>query len=557
MNFKIFTAFFISLLLISCSGPVGLSTGKSSIEDKFFGKKKLASVKDIKINKEQIEITGDNLNEVVSVKLSGTSPSGNVEVLVTEKSDSRLVLRTHSPISFLAGQIFKLYIQTANAQSIIMAEFQIENSSIEITKLVGVLSGIGMSPGQTIAWNGTAWVPATLGSGGGGVNYLGQYNASTNTPDISSGVYQNGDFYIVNVAGSSDLGSGVVSMSLGDWILYDGANWDVLPNVNNVTSVFGRTGVVVAQANDYTWNQINKTSSSIGDIADVDLSSPPSINDVLMFNGTNWVPDTINITPSAGSITNTMLSGSIDQSKIANLVTDLVGKEGVISSGTTSQYYRGDKTWQTLNTTNVPEGTNLYFTNARVLSILPGADVNGVIFPSNMSQTLIVPLAPVGLTDATNKQYVDDLINSYAQWTKSTNDAYFTNKVSIGTSTIDERLTVSGNIKATGQIYSGVYTDTIGQINFSQGNTATTNYNCSGAMSFTDLFPGTAYTFVNTNTGTTRCDFSTTINLSAGGTQTVSYRFMPINDIRASNSHTIYSLMRVGNVVYVNWTTGY
>ncbi|MBL0025539.1 MAG: hypothetical protein IPO98_11325 [Saprospiraceae bacterium] len=40
-------------------------------------------------------------------------------------------------------------------------------------------------------------------------------------------------------------------------------------------------------------------------------------------------------------------------------------KENNITAGTTSQYWRGDKTWQTLNTSVVPEGTSLYFTNAR------------------------------------------------------------------------------------------------------------------------------------------------------------------------------------------------
>jgi len=44
--------------------------------------------------------------------------------------------------------------------------------------------------------------------------------------------------------------------------------------------------------------------------------------------------------------------------------------EPVISSGTTSQYWRGDKSWQTLNTTNVTEGTSLYFTNARARSAI-------------------------------------------------------------------------------------------------------------------------------------------------------------------------------------------
>ena len=37
----------------------------------------------------------------------------------------------------------------------------------------------------------------------------------------------------------------------------------------------------------------------------------------------------------------------------------------LIATGTTAQYYRGDKTWQTLNTAGVPELTNLYWTSAR------------------------------------------------------------------------------------------------------------------------------------------------------------------------------------------------
>lgn len=39
---------------------------------------------------------------------------------------------------------------------------------------------------------------------------------------------------------------------------------------------------------------------------------------------------------------------AIDQSKIANLTTDLAGKEPTIAAGTSTQYWRGDKTWQTL-----------------------------------------------------------------------------------------------------------------------------------------------------------------------------------------------------------------
>jgi len=46
----------------------------------------------------------------------------------------------------------------------------------------------------------------------------------------------------------------------------------------------------------------------------------------------------------------------------------LNAKENTITAGTTAQYYRGDKTFQTLNTTAVVEATNLYHTTARVLA---------------------------------------------------------------------------------------------------------------------------------------------------------------------------------------------
>ena len=40
-------------------------------------------------------------------------------------------------------------------------------------------------------------------------------------------------------------------------------------------------------------------------------------------------------------------------------------KEPAIASGSNTQYWRGDKSWQTLNTSVVTEGTNLYFTDLR------------------------------------------------------------------------------------------------------------------------------------------------------------------------------------------------
>jgi hypothetical protein len=63
---------------------------------------------------------------------------------------------------------------------------------------------------------------------------------------------------------------------------------------------------------------------------------------------------------------------SITQDSAHRFVTDAEiadwdSKEPAITAGTTGEYWRGDKTWQLLNTDVVPEGlTNLYYTDARV-----------------------------------------------------------------------------------------------------------------------------------------------------------------------------------------------
>lgn len=59
-----------------------------------------------------------------------------------------------------------------------------------------------------------------------------------------------------------------------------------------------------------------------------------------------------------GSITGTFST----QTDAYNLVQS---KEPAIAGGLATQYWRGDKTWQILNTDAVPEGSNVYFTNGR------------------------------------------------------------------------------------------------------------------------------------------------------------------------------------------------
>ena len=63
--------------------------------------------------------------------------------------------------------------------------------------------------------------------------------------------------------------------------------------------------------------------------------------------------------------------------------------------GTTSQYYRGDKTWQTLNTTAVTEGNKLYFTDARVRSTVLTGYASGTSSAIAATDTLLTALGKI------------------------------------------------------------------------------------------------------------------------------------------------------------------
>lgn len=97
----------------------------------------------------------------------------------------------------------------------------------------------------------------------GSVDYKGTWNANTNTPNLVTAIPDKGDYYVVNVAGSTSLG-GITDWKIGDWAIYNGTAWEKVDNTDQVTSVFGRQGVVVAADADYAANQITYNNASSG-----------------------------------------------------------------------------------------------------------------------------------------------------------------------------------------------------------------------------------------------------------------------------------------------------
>jgi len=83
----------------------------------------------------------------------------------------------------------------------------------------------------------------------GGLTYSGAWNALTNTPTLVSSAGTNGYYYIVSVAGSTNL-DGITDWKVGDWAIFNGVTWQKIDQTNLVSSVNGQVGVVVLTASD-------------------------------------------------------------------------------------------------------------------------------------------------------------------------------------------------------------------------------------------------------------------------------------------------------------------
>jgi hypothetical protein len=78
----------------------------------------------------------------------------------------------------------------------------------------------------------------------GDLNYQGTWNASTNTPTLVSSTGTKGYYYVVDVAGSTNL-NGITDWQVGDWAIFNGSVWQKVDNTDAVSSVNGQTGTVV------------------------------------------------------------------------------------------------------------------------------------------------------------------------------------------------------------------------------------------------------------------------------------------------------------------------
>jgi hypothetical protein len=158
------------------------------------------------------------------------------------------------------------------------------------------------------------------------MEYLGTWNAATNTPFLVNGTGNAGDVYLCNVAGTVDFGAGPITFVVSDQVIYSGSIWQKASGSNGTV-----TSVAVTESGD----SLNITGSPITTSGTINIG----------FNGSN-----LQYINGAGDLTTfpTLLS-SVGLSmpsafNVSNSPLTANGTIGVTGAGVASQYIRGDGT---------------------------------------------------------------------------------------------------------------------------------------------------------------------------------------------------------------------
>ena len=255
------------------------------------------------------------------------------------------------------------------------------NPSLVNSAVTGkVLTGVNITGGSVTATDSilTAFGKVQNQINGliGGSIYKGTWNASTNTPALASGVGTAGNYYIVSVAGTTNL-DGITDWQVGDWAIFQGTTWQKVDNTDAVVSVNGFTGAVslttsnISEGTNLYYTDARARSSnsagtgiSYNSTSGVITNSAPDQTVTLTGAGTTSISgtypsftitsnDTYNGTVTSVGITESSAALSITGSPLTTS-----GNINIGFAGNSTQYVAGDGSLVTFPTI-VTEAQNL------------------------------------------------------------------------------------------------------------------------------------------------------------------------------------------------------
>ena len=248
-------------------------------------------------------------------------------------------------------------------------------------------------------------IPSSLSSA---IVYKGGWNASTNTPALSSTLpagVQTGWEYAVTATGTRDIGSGSQTYSQGGFVIYNGSTWDNVAPAAGVTSINTLTGAVTGFVNTSDTGSVTNTmlagsisnakltnssltvgttaislgasSTTLAGLTSVTSASFVATTSVI-YNGSSsgtsilaapavagsgttiTLPSTAGTliaTGDTGTVTNTMLAGSIANAKLTNSSVTVTAGTGMSGGGSVS--LGGSVTLTNAGVTGASAGTGI------------------------------------------------------------------------------------------------------------------------------------------------------------------------------------------------------
>jgi hypothetical protein len=259
-------------------------------------------------------------------------------------------------VAITGGTISGVTIPASN----VTGTLGVPNGGTGATTLTGYVKGTGTTamtaaatiPNTDITGLGTASTKdagaangvATLDAGGkvpvselpaavlGALSYQGTWDAATNTPTLTSSVGTKGYYYVVSVAGNTNL-NGITDWLVGDWAVFNGSIWQKVDNTETVTSVNGQTGAVVLTASSVGAVPTTRTiTAGTGLTGGGDLSADRTFaidSTVATLTGTQTLTNKTITSPKVNEILDTNGNEILGLSPTASATDYLTVKNGI------------------------------------------------------------------------------------------------------------------------------------------------------------------------------------------------------------------------------------